>query len=267
MTERGLRPTAPSTTAAPTLVLGCGALARELLELVARNGLAGAVDVRCLPAQLHNRPHEIAPTVDAKLAQLAPDYDRVFVAYADCGTSGALDAVLGKYGAERLPGAHCYATYTGLAEFVALAAEEPGTFYLTDFLARSFDALVVRGLGLDRHPELLPVYFAGYRRVVYLSQHDDPELLEMARRAAARLGLAFEHRPTGYGELGSAMARLAGGLAVTGGRHHDADEANGAGRAKDADGWSDAAEAGEATRLVAGDAVETAQIDAAEAAA
>jgi hypothetical protein len=210
VTERGPRPTASSIALAPTLVLGCGALARELLELVERNGLAGAIDVRCLPAELHNRPQEIAPAVDAKLAQLAADYEHTFVAYADCGTAGALDRVLAKYGAERLPGAHCYAAYTGLGEFAALAAQEPGTFYLTDFLARSFDALVVRGLGLDRHPELLPVYFAGYRRVVYLSQHDDPELLAMARRAAARLGLAFEHRPTGYGELGSAIARLAG---------------------------------------------------------
>ena len=216
MTERGPRPPASSQAFARTLVLGCGALARELLELVERNGLAGAVDVRCLPAQLHNRPEEIAPAVDAKLGELAAGYDRMFVAYADCGTGGALDAVLARHGAERLPGAHCYAAYAGLAEFAALAEEEPGTFYLTDFLARSFDALVVRGLGLDRHPELLPVYFAGYRRVVYLSQHEDPEVLEMARRAAARLGLAFEHRPTGYGELGTAMARLAASPAARG---------------------------------------------------
>lgn len=217
MTASGRQPTASSGALAPTLVLGCGALARELLELVERNGLASAVHVRCLPAQLHNRPVDIAPAVEVKLAQLAPSYDRVLVAYADCGTTGELDKVLAKYDAERLPGAHCYATYAGLAEFAALAAEEPGTFYLTDFLARSFDALVVRGLGLDRHPELLPVYFAGYRRVVYLSQHDDAEVLGMARRAAARLGLAFEHRVTGYGELGAAMARLAGGLAMTAG--------------------------------------------------
>ncbi len=225
MTDRGLRPTASSEALAPTLVVGCGALARELLELVERNGLAGAVDVRCLPAQLHNRPEQIAPAVDAKLAQLADGYDRVFVAYADCGTAGALDTVLARHGADRLPGAHCYATFTGLAEFAALAAEEPGTFYLTDFLARSFEALVVRGLGLDRHPELLPVYFAGYQRVVYLSQHDDPEVLELARRAAVRLGLAFEHRPTGYGELGSAMARLAGGPARKAGEGREQAEA------------------------------------------
>ncbi len=216
MSERGPRPPASSQALTRTLVLGCGALARELLELVERNGLAGAVDVRCLPAQLHNRPEEIAPAVDAKLAELAAGYDRVFVAYADCGTGGALDTVVARHNAERLPGAHCYAAYAGLAGFAALAEEEPGTFYLTDFLARSFDALVVRGLGLDRHPELLPVYFASYRRVVYLSQHEDPVVLEMARRAAARLGLAFEHRPTGYGELGTAMARLTASPAPTG---------------------------------------------------
>jgi hypothetical protein len=203
------RPAASSSAGASTLVLGCGALARELLELVDRNGLAGAMDVRCLPAPLHNRPAEIAPAVDAKLAELAGGYDRVLVAYADCGTGGALDRVLERYGAERLPGAHCYAFYAGLAAFDELAAEEPGTFYLTDFLARSFDSLVIRGLGLDRHPELLPAYFGGYRRVVYLSQHDDPDLLAMAQRAAKRLGLAFEHRPTGYGELGAVMAGLA----------------------------------------------------------
>jgi hypothetical protein len=143
------------------LVLGCGALAHELLELVERNGLAGAVDVRCLSANLHNRP-EHAPAVEAKLAELGGRYEHVFVAYADCGTGGALDEVLAKRGAVRLPGAHCDAAYEGVAELAALAAEEPGTFYLTDCLARSFDALVVRGLRLDRHPELVPVYFAGY---------------------------------------------------------------------------------------------------------
>ncbi len=233
MTDRGRQPGASPAAHAPTLVVGCGALARELLELVERNGLAAAVDVRCLPAQLHNRPEQIAPAVDAKLSELGAGYDRVFVAYADCGTGGALDTVLAKHGADRLPGAHCYAAFTGLAAFTALAAEEPGTFYLTDFLARSFDALVVRGLGLDRHPELLPVYFAGYQRVVYLSQHDDPEVLDMARRAAVRLGLAFEHRPTGYGELGTAIAGLAGGLAVKAGDGRGVADADGAGRDAD----------------------------------
>jgi hypothetical protein len=214
MTERGHRPHDFRTARASTLVLGCGALARELLELVERNGLAADVDVRCLPATLHNRPEAIAPAVDAALGEFGERYDRVFVAYADCGTGGALDRILEARGVERLPGAHCYATYAGLAAFDAIAEEEPGTFYLTDFLARSFDALVIRGLGLDRHPELLPQYFGGYRRLVYLSQHDDPALLAMAQRAAQRLGLAFEHRPTGYGELGTAMASLALELAA-----------------------------------------------------
>jgi len=204
------RPTAPGSGRPSTLVLACGALARELGELVNRNGLAGAVDVKYLPAPLHNRPERIAPALDAKLSELAAGYDRILVAYADCGTGGAVDRVVEAYGAERLPGAHCYAFYAGLDAFAEIAAEEPGTFYLTDFLARSFDALVIRGLGIDRHPELLPVYFGAYRRLVYLSQRDDPELLAMAHRAAERLGLAFEHRRTGYGELGASMARLAG---------------------------------------------------------
>ncbi len=211
MTERERRPhAAPSAPArASTLVLGCGALARELLELVDRNGLAGAVDVRCLPAPLHNRPERIAPAVDAALREHAPGYERVFVAYADCGTGGELDKVLDQHGVDRLPGAHCYAFYAGLAAFDAIAAEEPGTFYLTDFLARSFDALVYRGLGLDRHPELRDSYFGRYTRLVYLSQHEDAAVLAMAQRAAERLGLAFEHRPTGYGELATAIAALA----------------------------------------------------------
>jgi hypothetical protein len=211
MTERGRPgPNASEKRRPPTLVLGCGALARELLELVTLNGLAGAVDVRCLPAPLHNRPEQIGPLLDAKMAELAPHYDSVFVAYADCGTGGAVDRVVQKYGVERLPGAHCYAFYAGLEQFAAIAAEDAGTFYLTDFLARSFDALVWKGLGLDRYPRLRDAYFGNYHRLVYLSQHDDPELLAMARRAADRMGLAFEHRPTGYGEMGQAIARLAG---------------------------------------------------------
>lgn len=193
---------------ASTLVIGCGALGRELVELARRDGL-GSIEISCLPASLHNRPGGIPAAVDAKLREARGRYDRVFVAYGDCGTGGELDRVLDAHGVERLPGAHCYAAFAGPAAFDQLADEEPGTFYLTDFLARSFDALVIRGLGLDRHPDLLGTYFAGYRRVVYLSQREDPALLAMAMRAAARLGLAFEHRHTGYGELATAMARLA----------------------------------------------------------
>ena len=189
-----------------TLVLGCGALGRELVELVERNGLTH-MDVRCLPAPLHNRPELIAPAVDAKLTEAAGKYQQMFVAYADCGTGGALDAVLARHGVERLPGAHCYAFYAGLAAFSQIADDEPASFYLTDFLARSFDSLVIAGLGLDKHPELLPDYFGSYARVVYLSQHDDPALVAAAERAAERLGLPLVHRRTGYGELGSSIAR------------------------------------------------------------
>ena len=165
--------------------------------------------MRCLPASLHNRPERIPAAVDARIREAQGRYERIFVAYGDCGTGGMLDVVLAVHGVERLPGAHCYAFYAGLAAFDSMAEEEPGTFYLTDFLARNFDRLVISGLGLDRHPHLQATYFANYRRVVYLSQHDDPELLAQAERAAGRLGLAFEHRRTGYGELGAAMERLA----------------------------------------------------------
>ena len=191
-----------------TLVIGCGALGRELAELVARDGLEH-VQVRCLPASLHNRPERIPAAVEGLVQRRGDRYERIFVAYGDCGTGGALDRVLDAHGIERLPGAHCYAAYAGVAAFDRLADEEPGTFYLTDFLVRSFDRLVIAGLGIDRHPELLPLYFASYRRVVYLSQRDDPALLAAAERAAERLGLAFEHRPTGLGELETSIARLA----------------------------------------------------------
>jgi len=178
-----------------------------VLAVVQLNGWQH-VDVRCLPAALHNTPRRIAAAVEAVLEELAPRYDRVFVAYADCGTAGELDRVLERYGAERLPGAHCYATFAGLAEWDALQDEEPGTFYLTDFLARHFESLVARALGLDRCPELASEIFGNYRRLVYLSQTDDPALLESALAAAERLGLEFEHRPTGYGGLTSSLGRF-----------------------------------------------------------
>jgi Protein of unknown function (DUF1638) len=197
-----------ATTAERVLVLACGALAREVLAVVGANGWEH-VTVRCLPAELHSAPKRIAPAVDEQLTALRGRYDRAFVAYADCGTSGALDRVLARHGVERLPGAHCYAVFAGLRAWDALQEEEPGTFYVTDFLARHFDALVVRPLGLDRYPELQADIFGNYRRLVYLAQTDDPELLRLARTAAARLGLAFECRPTGYGHLASSLTRVA----------------------------------------------------------
>jgi Protein of unknown function (DUF1638) len=192
------------------LVIGCGALARELLEVTAR--------IPCLSPDLHNRPGGIPGAVRKRIAQARRDgFERIFVAYADCGTGGLLEPVLAEAGVERLPGAHCYEVFAGSAEFAALADAEPGTFWLTDFLARNFERLVIRGLGIDRHPELQATYFAHYTRVVFLSQTDDPDLLVFARRAADRLGLAFEHRPVGVANLAAPIldfaARAARGAA------------------------------------------------------
>jgi hypothetical protein len=186
------------------LVLACGALAREVLAVVRLNDWAH-VDVRCLPAKLHLVPSLIAPAVEAKLCDLDPAYEHVFVAYADCGTNGALDDVLAAHGAERLPGLHCYGFFAGAGAWETLQEEEPGTFYLTDFLARHFEALVLRPLKLDRYPELIADVFGNYRRLVFLAQTDDAALTERARAAAATLGLAFERRFTGYGDLRPAV--------------------------------------------------------------
>ncbi|MDX1431877.1 MAG: DUF1638 domain-containing protein [Gammaproteobacteria bacterium] len=198
------------------LVIACGALAHEIVTLKRLNGW-DTMTVQCLPAELHNRPERIPGEVRAKLRELGAGYDRVFVAYADCGTGGQLDRVLGEEGVERLPGAHCYEFFAGRGAFAALAEAEPGTFYLTDFLARHFERLILEGLGLNAHPELMQTYFGNYRRLVYLAQVHDDALLEKARRAAERLGLAFEHRVTGYGELATALGEFAGAAAAPGG--------------------------------------------------
>jgi hypothetical protein len=187
-----------NTSQSRLLVLACGALARDLRAVLAVNGIDSRVEVEYLPANLHNRPDAIAPSLRPRL-QAAVDAGRpVFVAYADCGTGGGLDALLATFpDVQRLPGAHCYEMFAGAERFAALHDADPGTFYLTDFLARHFDALVWRGLGLDRHPELRGAYFGHYRRVVLLSQTADGDLVARARDAAARLGLAFEHHPVG----------------------------------------------------------------------
>ena len=190
-------------------MIGCGALARELVELTRHAGLP-AMDLTCLPAELHNRPERIAGAVAARIRRArAAGYDRIFVAYADCGTGGMLDKVLDAEGIARLGGAHCYEVYAGRAAFAALHDADPGTFYLTDYLVRNFERLVVRGLGLDRHPELLPLYFGNYRRLVYLAQSDDASLTSTAEAAADRLGLAFERRLVELGELRPAIAAFA----------------------------------------------------------
>jgi hypothetical protein len=189
------------------LILACGAIAREVLAVIRLNGWEN-VTVRCLPAKLHSRPELIAPAVDAKLQELRGRYERVFVGYADCGTGGALDRVLEQHGVDRLPGDHCYGFLAGNDAWEKLHDAEPATFYLTDFLARHFDAIVIRGLGLDRHPGLLEQYFGNYRRVLYLAQTDDEDLRRRARAAADRLGLEYEERRTGYGELVPSLTRF-----------------------------------------------------------
>ncbi len=213
----GRRPPRPATHAGPTptsepaprtLIVGCGALARELVALTRD---LPHVDVTCLPATLHNRPGGIPGAVRDRIRRRRAGYDRVFVAYADCGTGGLLDGVIEEEGVERLAGAHCYEFYAGREAFERLSDEEPGTFYLTDFLARNVDRLVFGALGLDRHPELRDAYFGNYRRLVYLAQTDDPALVRIARSAARRLGLTFELRRTGYGELATTIAAVAAG--------------------------------------------------------
>jgi len=193
-----------------TLLIACGALGREIAALRRANGWQ-SVDVRCLPAQLHNRPERIAPAVRAEIRANRDRYDKIFVVYADCGTGGALDAVLKEEGIERLPGAHCYVFLATPKVFAELSDAEPGTFYLTDFLLRHFERLVVRTLGLDRHPELAHEYFRHYKKLVYLSQSETPGTIERARQIADSFGFAFEYRFTGYGELGTRLSALVAG--------------------------------------------------------
>jgi len=193
------------------LVIACGALAHEIVALRRANDWPHMA-VQCLPAELHNRPEKIAAAVRDKIAANRGKFASIFVAYADCGTGGALDAVLAQEGVERIPGAHCYEFFAGSQAFAALSDAEPGTFYLTDFLLRHFDRLVIRGLGIDAHPELLPLYFGNYTRLVYLAQREQPGLVEAGQRAADRLGLVFEHRITGYGDLQTSLQQASEGV-------------------------------------------------------
>jgi len=177
---------------AKVLVIACGAIARELVRIKALNKW-NHIEFQCLPAALHNTPADIPAAVQAKIESQADNYAKIFVAYGDCGTGGELDRMLDQFDVERIPGAHCYEFYTGSETFHQLTEAEPGTFYLTDFLARHFERLVVKGLGLDRRPQLLPLYFGNYKRVVYLAQTESEELQAMARRHANYLGLRYEY--------------------------------------------------------------------------
>ena len=196
-----------TTTTPRTLIIACGALARELLAITELDGLEG-LTVECLPAELHNRPQEIPEAVRTRVRR-AEGYDRVLVGYADCGTGGRLDAVCEEEGVDRLPGAHCYEFFATGPRFAEIQDHELGSFYLTDFLVRHFDRLVRQGLGLDRRPELRSSYFGNYTRLVYLAQTDDEDLRARAAEAAERLGLTLTVVATGYGELRTEVAEFA----------------------------------------------------------
>ena len=186
------------------LIIACGALAHEITALKRANAWE-QLDVRCLPADLHNRPERIPAAVRALIHASRGNYRSIFVAYADCGTGGLLDAMLAEEDVERIPGAHCYEFFATSPVFTALAEAEIGTFYLTDFLLRHFERLVIQGLGLDKHPELFPTYFGNYRKLVYLAQRPGADAIERARAIALRMGLGFESRVTGYGTLETAL--------------------------------------------------------------
>jgi len=201
LTESGLAP----ARAGRILLIACGALAREILALRDRNGWHH-LDLTCLPAILHNRPERIVGAVEEAVLAHRDSYDGIFVVYADCGTGGRLQAKCAELGVAMVEGPHCFSFYEGNAQFAARG--EVTCFYLTDFLVRQFDAFVWRPLGLDRNPELRDMYFGNYTTLVYQAQTDDPALDRLARAHADRLGLAYERRFTGYGDLEPALAAL-----------------------------------------------------------
>ncbi|MGR3913577.1 MAG: DUF1638 domain-containing protein [Gammaproteobacteria bacterium] len=194
----------PAAGGARVLVIACGALAHDLVRVRQANHWEH-LDIQCLPAELHNYPQRITPAVREKIHAARATYQHIFVAYADCGSGGALDRMLAEEGIERLPGSHCYETFAGAKKFAALHEAELGSFYLTDFLARHFQRIIVRGLGLDRHPELRDIYFAHYKKLVFLDQTGAPELAAEAVRAARFLGLEYQHVATGDAELRAAL--------------------------------------------------------------
>lgn len=185
----------------PLLIIACGALAREVGWVIEANGMDG-VELTCLPAELHNRPERIPDEMRRKIDANQGKFERIVALYADCGTGGMLDELLAEKGVERIGGAHCYAFYAGESVFNDMHEDEIGTFYLTDYLVRFFDRLIIKGLGLDRHPELQDTYFGNYKRLTYLAQTDDPDLQKQARQAAEKLGLEYIYHFTGYGGLG-----------------------------------------------------------------
>jgi hypothetical protein len=212
MTRVDLRPSEEFTFTngkGDVLLIACGALAREIVELIERNRWT-AFDVACLPAKWHNTPQLITPAVRERIREAKDRYRKIFVVYGDCGSGGLLDRMLAEEGVERIDGPHCYSFYSGNDNFARAAEDEVTAFYLTDYLARHFDKLIWAGLGLKDHPELLSDYFGNYTKLVYLAQTRDEELAKRAIAAARKLGLQYEYRYTGYGELETALKNRAG---------------------------------------------------------
>ncbi|HAQ04596.1 MAG TPA: hypothetical protein DCQ88_07280 [Acidimicrobiaceae bacterium] len=188
------------STCNKTLIIACGALARELSEVVSINNLKH-IEVECLPASYHNSPDKIPAALEERILKHSADYEQIFVGYADCGTGGKVDKVCEKFGLKRLSGSHCYEFFAGRENFANIQENNIGSFYLTDFLVRHFERLVIKALWIDTHPELLNEYFGNYTQVVYLAQTDDPKLEELAREAAKKLGLELVIKKTDYGDL------------------------------------------------------------------
>lgn len=191
-------------------VIACGMIAREILAIREKFGL-DHLQLTCLPAEYHHYPDKIAPSVDQAIVRAkAEGVTRIFIGYADCGTGGMLDRVCEKHGVERIAGPHCFSFYAGNEIFAAQWNDDMTSFFMTDFLARHFDAFMIKPLGLDRHPELRDMYFGNYTKMIYIAQTDDPDLSLKAEKAAEFLGLAYERRLTGYGDLVPALTRAAG---------------------------------------------------------
>ncbi len=189
------------------LLIACGALAREIIDLKAANGWTH-LDLTCLPAKYHLYPEKITAAVRDAVARHRDSYETVFVVYADCGTGGLLQAACAELGVEMIAGPHCYSFFEGNDAFATKAEDEFTSFYLTDFLVRQFDAFIIKPMGLDRHPELRDMYFGNYEKLIYQAQTNDPELTEKAKGCAARLNLKFERHFTGYGDLKTALSVL-----------------------------------------------------------
>ncbi len=183
-----------------TLLIACGALGREITTLIDVLGLEN-ITIQCLPAHFHNTPEKIPDGVERKIVEAGDRFERILVLYGECGTGGRLDEILEREGIERIPGDHCYEFFLGHADFKTLFEAEPGSFFLTDYLVKHFDLLIIQGLGLDRFPQLVDDYFRNYSRLVYLAQTEDPDLDAAAIKAAERLKLTYQRRFTGYGGL------------------------------------------------------------------